>query len=106
MNTINLNNFSRENITFLKDVNKSINFSLKGEFKYSIIKDFDIRYLNSFIDNLTQDSVYTVIPFVSTTCVIGHPFITLSRQFLVTKDSNPTLLNEFIRNQFLFAINE
>jgi len=106
MNTINLNNVSRESITFLKDVNKSINFPINGEFKYCVIRDLDIRLINSFVSNLLPDALYTVIPSISTTCAIDKPFLVLSRQFLVTKHSQPNIIDDFVRDQFRFAIQE
>lgn len=103
---INYNDISNENITFLKDINKHVNFSLNGEFKYCTIKNLDVRILGGFIDGLTQGSIYTVIPFVSTSLLIGDPFLVLSRQFLVTKHSSYEIVNKYCRDQFNIAISQ
>lgn len=77
---------------------------MSGEFKYCVIRDFDARLIYSFIDRLLLDTVYTIIPFVSTTRLVDNPFLVLSRQIVVTKHSDPKLINDFVRNQFYIAI--
>jgi hypothetical protein len=103
MNTTILNNISPDRITLLTDVNKLINFDFKGEFKYTSIKNFDNSILAAFIDNLPNDSLFTISPFVTTSCLIDEPLIVLSRQPLVTNQSNYLTIKNYLVNQLVTA---
>jgi hypothetical protein len=96
MNPLLYNNISRYDITFLKDVNKSINFSLKREFKYRTIGRPDSKDISDFILSLEPNYVFTVIPIVSATCIVNDPKLVLSRQILLTNCSNNSIVEHFL----------
>lgn len=48
--------------------------------------------IHSFIMNLKDDKIYIIIPILTANNMIDEPYIMLSQQILVTKNSNPKLL--------------
>jgi hypothetical protein len=63
----------------------------------------DIR---NFIINLESNKIYTLIPFVSIDCRVNDPFLTLSPQILITKNSDPLLLFNYLDDKINFAIDQ
>ena len=62
--------------------------------------------ITNFIDNLKDNEIYIVDPIISINCKYTDPCITLSRQFLVTNNSNPILIYNYLLNQFEKARND
>jgi hypothetical protein len=55
--------------------------------------------IKDFILKLEDDSIYTILPFISINCKLNDPYVNLSRQFLVTKKSNYNLIHNFLVTQ-------
>jgi hypothetical protein len=102
MNNIKLELLKRisiTNITLLKDVNKHIQINKNGKFNYFYIPNLDYNKIIEFIENLEDDSFYTVIPILSMHGKDGDPHIILSKQILVSSFSNPNLINHYLIRQ-------
>ena len=65
MNQTILKVFSSVKISYLSEVNKTININKYGEFKYFNIFRVNITDIENFISNLDNLKVYTVIPLLS-----------------------------------------
>lgn len=99
MNQNILKVFSSVKISYLFEVNKTININKYGEFKYFNIFRANITDIENFILNLDALKVYTVIPLMSINKSIDDPYITLSKQILISKYSNPSIVHEFLINK-------
>jgi hypothetical protein len=87
---------STKEITYLKDVKKTIDVNCYGEFKYYKVFRTQLEDIKNFLFNLDENKIYTVIPLISVNCRIDDPSLILSRQILVTKFSNPVLIHNLI----------
>lgn len=58
--------------------------------------DIDLNNIKNFISNLDDDKIYTIIPFISFNARYDEPYTVLSQQILVTKQSNPVLIGNYI----------
>jgi hypothetical protein len=52
-----------------------------------------------FVNNLKDDEIYLVNPLISINCRYNEPYLTLSRQFLVSNDSNSALIKTYLTNK-------
>jgi hypothetical protein len=74
-------------------------------FKYHYIPFADFNTLEHFITQLDPNSLYIIIPIISKDGKDNNPHLILSKQFLLTKYSNPDLIMKFIMNQLeLFCL--
>jgi hypothetical protein len=99
MNDNILKVFSSKQVSFLADVNKSIQINKYGEFKYFNIFRINSTDIQNFLLNLDNQKVYTVIPIMSINKSVDDPFVTLSKQILVTRYSNPKIITQFLVNK-------
>jgi hypothetical protein len=102
---------STKNITYLKDLDKRIKLNLYGKFHYWRIYEIRNYKIWSFLSNLEDNKVYTLIPYISANDRRDEPYIVLSQQILITSNSNINLLTEFITNninntKYLYNITE
>src|ERR1700704_1512004 len=88
---------STKEINYLKDLDKRIHINKYGKFNHYKIYNF--------IYELEEDKVYTLIPFISKNDRPDEPYIILSQQILVTYNSNPVLLTNYINNKISDTIN-
>jgi hypothetical protein len=94
-----LNLISNKKITMLKDIDKLIDITKTGNFKYFYINNMEIAGINSFIHRLHEDAVYTIIPMISMFAKDNDPHLILSKQILITKYSSYITVNEFLVEQ-------
>lgn len=92
---------STKEITYLKDLDKRIKINLYGRFNYWRIYEITNYKIWNFLSELEDNKVYTLIPYISANDRRDEPFIVLSQQFLITKNSNSLLLTEFINNKII-----
>jgi hypothetical protein len=91
---------STKNISLLKDLDQKINIIKHGKFKYyKMVDDLILEDIKNFINNLDDDKLYTLIPFISINDRYDEPFMVLSQQILITRKSNPILLINYIDNK-------
>jgi hypothetical protein len=100
---INLNtikkNISTGNISFLIDVDRSINIDKSGKNYHFTIFQVNIDLITNFIINLEDDKIYLIIPLISINRRYNDPYLTLSRQFLISNKSDPNLISDYILEQ-------
>lgn len=94
---------STKDITFLKDVDTKINIIKNGQFKHFKLYGCDLDQVKNFLFNLDSNKIYTLIPFISINAKIEDPLIILSRQILISRNSDPTLLYNYVNDRLLFA---
>src|SRR6266699_140200 len=90
---------SSQNIDFLSNVPKEIFINKKGQALYYKIFELEINKISNFIYNIPTDEVFLIVPFITISNTIKDPYICLSSQFLVCKNSDPILIYKFIVDQ-------
>lgn len=96
---------SSKSITFLKDLDNRIIINKFGKYEYH--KIYEIRNqskIQYFLNELEDNCVYMIIPIISANDNSTEPFITLSRQILVTNKSNHLLIWNFINDKIIESI--
>lgn len=107
MNINNIKNYiSEKDITFLIDVDKTIHINKMGKYHYHKIFTLNIEALKDFILTLDNDKIYMIMPFISVNCRIVDPYLTLSRQFLLSNQSNYSIIHDYLWSQFEIALRD
>ena len=96
---------STKEITYLKDLDKRIKLNLYGRFNYWRIYEIRNSKFWSFLNELEDNKVYTLIPYISANDRPDEPFIVLSKQILITSNSNSLLLQDYINSKILNTVN-
>jgi hypothetical protein len=94
---------STNNISFLIDFDKRIDIDKKGKAYYFKMFNINLDFIINFINHLDGNEVYLINPLISVNCKQNEPYLTLSRQFLLTNNSNPILVYEYLIKQFKIA---
>src|ERR1700746_4106452 len=92
---------STDNISFLCDIDNSIKINKYGQYKYFNIFRNDSDSIINFISNLDDNKIYMIIPLISINKRIDDPYIILSRQILITKNSSTTTIFNFIDDKIV-----
>lgn len=86
-------------INYLIDLDKIINVNKEGKFYYYNMFQINKDNIKNFIFNLDISKLYTVIPLISINRNIDRPYITLSRQILISHNSNHFLIDKFLNEK-------
>jgi hypothetical protein len=97
---------STNNISFLINLDKTINIDKSGKSYYYKIYRIELNEIKNFVLNLKENEVYIVNPIISINCKHNDPYLTLSRQFLITNKSNPNLIYNYLMDQLEIASND
>lgn len=107
---INLNTIKRylstNDISFLIDFDKTINIDKSSKAYYHKIFTIDLELIAKFIEELNENEIYLINPLISIYCRYNDPYLALSRQFLVSNQSNPILITNFLINRLGIARND
>src|ERR1700730_3493966 len=87
------------NISFLVDFDKTINIDKSGKYYYFRIFNGCSDGIDNFLNNLKDDEIYLVNPLISINCKYNDPYLTLSRQFLISSESKPALIHKYLSNK-------
>lgn len=85
-------NITTTKITFLVDIDKTIDINKNNKAYYYKIIGINLDQIKNFLYNIRDHDVILINPFVSVTCTLNNPILTLSRQFLVTNKSSPNII--------------
>jgi hypothetical protein len=100
-------NLSTTKISFLKDVDPSLKVDMSSGWRYNYFEI--ISEIINFIKLIRDDKIYLLIPLFTNSKSLSKPTLHLSEPFLVNNKSNPSLIAQFIIDQFKesgFNINE
>jgi hypothetical protein len=98
---------STKEITFLKDLDKRISINKFGKYYYksNIYNiELDTSVVTNFLFSLSNEKIYTLILFISANNRPDEPYVILSQQILVTKNSNILIIHNYIENKINDAI--
>lgn len=94
------NNFTTNQIDFLHNIDRSLSIDKCEKFYYLKIHNWEISHITLFLNNIRNNEIYTVFPFISTSGIKDEPYLRLSDHFLVTNKSNPELISNFLNEQW------
>jgi len=95
-----MKNLTQKNISFLSLIDRSIDIDKSEKFCYLNLYNWKISIITQFLSKIKTDDVYLISPFISTTRKPKDPYLRLSEHFLITKESNPTLISTYFENQW------
>ena len=99
----NLENFKKSlsttDISFLVDIDKTIDIDKRGKAYYFRIFGLNMDQITNFIDNIRNNDVFLINPFITISRTLNDPTLNLSRQFLVTNNSNPKIITNYLYDQ-------
>jgi DNA polymerase type B, organellar and viral len=102
--SFDLSQFSRTNITFLSEQVNNKNLFKIGYYHFFKIPGLELGILKDFLQILDFNKAYIILPILATPETKGEgPILSLSKQILVTRDSNPITISNFLSNQIEMA---
>jgi hypothetical protein len=90
----------------LVDFDKTIEINKSGKCYFHKMFRLEQENIKDFILKLDKNDIFMITPYLSVNCKINDPYINLSRQFLVTNNSNYNLIYEFMLTQFETFLND
>lgn len=87
-------------ITFLSDIPSSINVDKTSGWRCHHLISINVYDIQSWLKLIGDDKIYLIIPFFGTSESLSKPRLRLSNPFLVTNQSNPVLIINFIEEQW------
>ena len=95
--TFDLSVFSKENVTFLHEQVDNKNLFTIGYYHYFKIPLLDFYIWKYFLQILDFKKAYIILPILAAENTNGDgPILSLSKQILVTRDSNPLTIRNFL----------
>ena len=92
-------NLSTKDISFLIDIDRNIEINKRNKAFYFKIFGLNLDQIQNFIYNIRDNDVLLIYPFISVSCKLSDPYLSLSRQFLITNKSNPTVIASYLYDQ-------
>jgi len=106
----NLENIKKQlttnEISFLVNIDRRINIDKNDKYYYYQISGINLASITNFILNIRNHDIVLVHPFISIKCRHNDPYLTLSRQFLLSNNSNSNLISEYLSYQLEEAGND
>jgi tRNA uridine 5-carbamoylmethylation protein Kti12 len=91
-----MKNLSQQNITFLSDIDKKFEIDKSQKYNYFNIYDYSVNHITNFIEQIDENEILLIFPFITTTKDLNDPYLRLSNQFLVNNQSNPILISKYL----------
>lgn len=90
----------RNKVIFVDMIPKNININKTDKSFY--FKSFLINNetITKFISGLPKNEIFLVSPFISRYDLSSDPCLLLSKQFLITSETNPNLITNYLNKQF------
>lgn len=95
---------STKNITLLKDfeISQELRFNKNGKYYYNIINrshELNNKHIYRFLEQLVDKKVYVIIPLLSVNNTPEEPYVILSKQILVSNNSNEKLITDYLNER-------
>ena len=98
------NIISMREISFLYEIDLKLKVNKNGPYKYFKSLIPEMEDVGNFINNLEENKIYVLIPFISINDKTIDPFMVLSQQILLTKNNDPTLLSGYLDSKIKDAV--
>jgi hypothetical protein len=86
---------STNDISFLVNFDRTINIDKSGKSNFHRIFKFEQSDIKDFVLKLDDNKIYMINPSISVNCKLNDPYVNLSRQFLITNQSNYNLIYDY-----------
>lgn len=96
-----MKNLTQQTITFLSDIDKKFSIDKSEKYYYLNMYNYDVNHITRFINNIGENDIYLIFPFISTTKDLNDPYLRLSNQFLVNDQSNPILISKYLEYRWV-----
>ena len=93
------NLITTKDISFLWNLDKRIRVNAEGIYNFDTFVELHFYDIRRFVHKLEDDKIYVVIPILSKNNTPTEPFIVLSQQFLVTNNSNSSLIAKYLTDK-------
>jgi hypothetical protein len=104
LTTFDLTSFSKTNVTFLSEQVENKKLFQIRYYHFFKIPNLELGALRDFLQILDFNKAYIVLPILATEATTGEgPILSLSKQILVTKDSDPVTISNFLFTQIEMA---
>lgn len=96
---------STKEISLLKDLDNKMIINKQGYYSYYKYFGKEVHTPNiwNFLLKLEEKEIYIIIPFLTANCKPNEPYIILSQQILVSNNSNPYLIANYINDKIILA---
>jgi hypothetical protein len=91
---------STKNISFLTHVKSTITVDMTSGWRHHYFDQFSTIEILEYILKIKDDSIYLIIPTLSTSRDLSKPRLILSPPFLINNKSNPELITTYILEQY------
>jgi hypothetical protein len=100
IHTFDISTFSQKDITFLSEQVKNKKLFKIGYYHFFKIANLELNILKDFIQILDLNKAYIVLPILASDKTTGEgPILSLSKQILVSRDSNSMTIRNFLLKQ-------
>jgi hypothetical protein len=102
---------STKNISLLCELDRNLKIVKEGKFNYwkcqdtKYESDLHSTSVYKYLNELDEDKIYTIIPFMTINNRPNEPYIILSQQILVTRKSSSQLIALYLNSKIQTAIN-
>lgn len=93
-------NLTRKQITFLRDIHPSIKVDKTSGWRFHQFDGISIWVIQTWLKLIGDDKIYLLIPNFGDYNSLKNARLRLSDPFLVNNQSNPTLIFNFIEEQW------
>lgn len=93
-------NLSTNQISFLKDVDSSVNIDMSSGWRYHFFEGLSFYEMEKFLRDIKDDNIYLVIPLFAKSKSLSVPTLNLSEPFFIDNKSNNILITNFILDQW------
>jgi hypothetical protein len=97
---MNINNLTQNYISYLYLLDRKYSVDRSNKFHYLKLHSWDIYYITLFLSKLRDKDILLIFPYLTSSQNKDDAFLRLSDQFLVTNNSNPKLISEFLQSQY------
>lgn len=98
-----MNKITNTKITFLTDLPPRLVTYKSGKYLYQNLFSFEDKQIKYFIENLQDNTIFLIFPFITITKNANDPYLRLSNQYLVTKQSNSELIQNYLLDQWEYS---
>jgi hypothetical protein len=94
------NNFTKTHISFLPTISRKLQIDKSGKYFYKNLENLSLIKISALIMGIENNDIFLIFPFITSTRRPCDPYLRLSEPFLITNQSNPKLITDFLQSQW------
>lgn len=98
-----MKNITKTHISFLSTIDKNLQIDKSKKYYYFNLYSWRLEIITRFISEIKDNDIYLIFPFITTTKRPNDAYLRLSDQFLVTNESNPKLISDYLESQWNYS---